>query len=111
LGIGHRGPKIDLRGKMENDIGVCACDDADELWRLKIGPQECEAARAKPVVAMRLLEIGRDAAAEVINSNYIVAFSQQSVHQGGSDESGGAGNQASHDLLLLFNWTATDSSR
>ena len=96
LRIGHRSPKINLRGKMENDVGVGARDDIGQLRRLNIETHEGKPARVKRVVAKRMLEVGHNARTNVIDSKHLVAFGQEAVDECGPDEPGGPGNEGSH---------------
>jgi len=43
-----------------------------------------------------MLEIGGNARAEVVDSNYLVAVGQEAIHKSGPDEPGGAGYEGSH---------------
>jgi hypothetical protein len=57
--IGHRSTKVDLRGKVEDDVRVRPRDDADQVWRLNVGLYQGKSARAATVVALRMLQVGR----------------------------------------------------
>jgi hypothetical protein len=57
LRIGYRSPKIDVRGKVEDDVGVGARDDASQFGRLNVGPYEGKPARVRFGVAERVLEV------------------------------------------------------
>jgi hypothetical protein len=48
---------MQLRGKMENDVGVRARDDVGQLRRLNIHPHERKPGRTQPVAAKRALEV------------------------------------------------------
>ena len=83
---------------MEDDVGVGARDDVGQLRRLNVGPHEGKPARAQLVAAKRVLEVGRNARAEVVDSDHLVAVGQETVDQSRSDEPGGAGDEGSHDV-------------
>ena len=81
---------------MEDDVGVGARHDVGQLRRLNVGTHEGKSARAQRVAAKRMLEVGGNARAEVVDSNYLVAVGQETVDQSGPDEPGGAGYEGSH---------------
>ena len=95
--IGHRSRKIHLCGKMEDDVRVDARHDAAQLRRLNVGPHEGKPAYAHSVAAKRVLEVGRNARAEVIDPDHLVAVGQKTVDQSRSDKPGGACDEGSHD--------------
>ena len=58
---------------MEDDIGIGRRHDVREFRRGHVGANEPELPGAGPVAALCVLEVGRGARAEVVNSENLVA--------------------------------------
>jgi hypothetical protein len=81
LGIGHRRADVDLRGEVEDDVGIDARDDVNQLGSLNIVLYQRESARVLAVAAVRALQVGCNAGAVVVNSDDLVAVGQETVNQ------------------------------
>ena len=55
LGIGHRCVKIDLRGKVEDDVRVCARDDINYFRSLNVSLHQGKPTRNRVVATERML--------------------------------------------------------
>ena len=93
LRIGDRSVDVDLRGEVEDDVRVRACDDASQFWSLNVGLHQCKSTCAHVIAAERMLEVCRNAGPEVVDANHLVAVGQEAIDQNRSDEPGRAGDQ------------------
>src|SRR4029077_16985987 len=94
--------KIHLRCEVENHVRVGAGDDTDELRCLDVGAYEAEPSRMSFVACECVRKVGRTTRAQIVYANNLVALRKQSVHKGGADESGSAGDQDTHFRQLRF---------
>jgi hypothetical protein len=81
LRIGHRCAEIDLRGEMEDDVRVHTRDDVNQFRGLNVGLYQREPTRLKAVAGVRMVQVGRNARAEVVDSDDLMIVGQKSVGQ------------------------------
>ena len=60
---------------------IRAGDDVSQFRSLNVRLQQGKPARARAVEAERMLEVGRNARTEVVDSHHLMAFGQETVDQ------------------------------
>lgn len=91
LRIGHRMADVDLRRQMKNHFGPVLLENC-----LQVGVHDVGFDEDMRKVVDQMLEIGRPASCEIIQSDHRVTVCQETVDQCRSDETGRAGDQCTH---------------
>jgi hypothetical protein len=73
-----------------------------QFWRRSIFPHQRKS--AQQIVAKRMLEVCETTRAQVVAFNSLVATGQETIHQSGPDEAGGAGYKGSHHASPMWSW-------